>query len=378
MVVRAGHLTFLSVTTIVPTLAVCLSLLNALRGRLMEQTLREFVRDMLAPGVHDKLEPVLDSLLRHTASRTGSSISVVLLLLSAGTLVRNLDEALNDVWAVRRKRPVWLGGLLYFGLAVFGPLLLSASLAGIQAFRSALLAFLPASSAAMSAGPLLLAVLSLTVLYRLAPRATVTWRAALGGGLAGGLAWEVARHSYAGIAQAAYGANTVYGSLSIVPLFLVWVYVSWFLVLFGGRLAYALEHSTGDDMWLYGASGEERLGMRIVGLIARAAIRGDSAPSTHDLADDAAAPLPRVDELCDKLRSAGLVHSVRGGLRPTRDCEALTAAEVARALGRSPSMTSHQENAAERLLSTLDRDALERLGSLTWKDLAASTSAPLA
>src|SRR5207248_8399970 len=101
----------------------------------------------------------------------------------------------------------------------------------------------PYSSGLLTLGSTISSILVFTGIYKLAPHAPVRGRSALSGGIVGGLAWEIARHGYASFAALAFNYNPLYGSLSAAPLFLMWIYVSWWLMLFGARLSYAVEHA---------------------------------------------------------------------------------------------------------------------------------------
>lgn len=378
---RAGNLTFISITSLVPLIGVGVALLNFFGQRTLERRLRGFVNDLLAPGVQSHSEAFFNQFFSVAGSRAVGGLSFLIVLMSAGILLRHLDAALNEVWAVHRRRPLMVSLSLYLGLLLVGPILLALLVTGTTGLKSAILALdLPFSAQAVQLGAGLSAIAVLTLLYKLAPHSPVRWRSALSGGAAAGIAWELARHTYGGIASLALQANTVYGSLGIAPLFLMWIYVSWCLVLFGARLAYAVEHADfrGEFMDLSShPRARELLGARVAQETARAALAKARGPTARVLSFRLNVPEQLLAEVLRQLMSAGLLkHGPGRQLLPARDLSRLTLADVSAAVGGVGA--SSQRDAADpsryepfdRLFGEADAASLERLKNVTWVSLA--------
>jgi membrane protein len=160
-----------------------------------------------------------------------------------------MDRSLNAIWRVRQSRPYWISVPGYMAVIVAGPILLgvgvtvttyimtlSNEITGMSGKMHALL--LRGVSVATSA-------LAFFLLYRIIPHRRVPWRHAALGGLVAGVLFEVAKQLFAFYVQASPTYNMVYGALAAVPLFLVWVYLSWLVVLFGAELTAAAAYWTG-------------------------------------------------------------------------------------------------------------------------------------
>ncbi|MHB8872747.1 MAG: YhjD/YihY/BrkB family envelope integrity protein [Myxococcaceae bacterium] len=379
---RAGNLTFISIFSLVPLLTVALALLQLLHQKSFQGRLTHFIQDLLAPGIQAESAAFLQKFINSASSKAAGGVSFLLLMLSAGTLLRHLDASLNEIWAVRKARPLLVSFALYALVLLFGPVLLGVSLSGTAGIRNLLLYLqLPFSKQALAAGSAAVSVLVFTLTYKFAPHAPVRLRSALAGGIVGGLGWEVAKHSYAEIARLGFNINPVYGSLSAVPLFLMWIYVSWWLVLFGARLAYAVEHASfrGEFMDLLShPRAKEIVAARIAQLTAAAYSSGAEAPGSAEIARRLRAPEQMVREIIGLLEKAGLLLvERRGGLRPAKNPSELTLADVSAAVGgvakllrkgaTEPKSPEFQE--VERLFSAVDDASVERLSRVSWASL---------
>ena len=381
LALRAGNLTFITLTSLVPLAAVMLALVHVFGSTQVESVVIKFFEDLLNPGGRAQAERALREFKAAANSPTGSSLSFLVLLVSSGVMLRHLDASLNDVWAVRRSRPI-LGTLaLYVGVLIVGPLAMAVSLLGSDGIkRLLLLVNFPLSGVAFTLGAVFSALVVFTLLYKIAPHAHVPWRSALIGGAAAGIAWEIARRLYGTIASIFFSANAVYGSLGIAPLFLTWVYVSWYVVLSGARLAYAIEHADFHDEFrdlLSHPRSEELIATRIAQLIARARVAQVPGPSSIGLAAQLRLPTQRIEEAVARLTNAGLIKLEAGALIPARDLVNLTVADISMAMGgaartltRERLSRTGQFDSAATLFADADEASVEKLKRITWADLA--------
>lgn len=380
---RAGNLTFITITSLLPLLAVVLALLHWLKQQQFEQMVFGFIQDVLAPGAHRDSDDYVRQFFAAASSRTAGGLSFVVLLFSSGILLRSLDVSLNEVWGVRRSRPILVSLGLYAGMLLFGPTAVGLTLATTSGMRKLILAVnLPFYSQLLVLGSAMSAVIVVTLIYKLAPHAPVRWRSALAGGLVAGLGWEIARNAYAGIARLFLSANPVYGALGIAPLFLMWLYLSWCLVLFGARLAYAVEHAAYRGVFLdlqHHPRARELLASRIAQLTTRAFLEKTKAPTTSKLAVKLGVPAQLVGEVIHQLETASLVTINRKGeVAPGRDPAQLTLADVSAAVGgvamlvRRDDSVSHSVgfDEVEKIFSVGDDASVEKLSQISWSSLA--------
>jgi membrane protein len=233
----AGSLTFTTTMSLVPIVTVGLAVFSAfpMFGRL-QSGLQKWLIDSLVPD--NIARPVLTYLNQFAgkASQIGWTGAIVLLL-TALALVLTIDRKLNDIWRVRRPRPLAQRVLMYWAVLTLGPLLLGGSLSlGSYA--------LSASKGLVSALPGGLRVvldmlefgligLGLTLLYRFVPHTHVQWRHALVGGGFVAIGIEISKTVLAWYVTKVPTYSAVYGTFATVPILLLWIYVLWVLVLLG-------------------------------------------------------------------------------------------------------------------------------------------------
>ncbi|MCA3014226.1 MAG: YihY/virulence factor BrkB family protein [Myxococcaceae bacterium] len=381
LALRAGNLTFITLTSLVPLAAVALALLHAFGSTQVEALVIQFFEDLLSPGGRAQAERALREFKSAANSPTGSGLSFLVLLVASGVMLRHLDASLNDVWAVRRRRPVVLTLALYLGVLIGGPIAMALTLLGSDGMKKLLLyVHFPLPGVAFAGGAVGSAMVVFTLLYKLAPHAHVPFRSALVGGAAAGIAWEVARRLYGSIASFFFSANAVYGSLGIAPLFLTWVYVAWYVILSGARLAYAVEHADFHDEFkdlLAHPRSEELIATRIAQVIARAAVANVPGPTPQGLAQALRLPTQRVEESVARLTAANLVRVEAGALVPARSLVELTVADLSLAVGGA-AHTLHRERVTRQgsfapvaaIFMAADEVSVEKLKGITWAELA--------
>jgi membrane protein len=329
---RAAALTYISMFSLVPLLTVALVLLTAFHQEDFKAELRRVTSELLDPGVVGKSSAFLDRFLRPSSSIALGSVGFLAVMLSAGSLLRQLDGAVNELWGIRRQRPWGIRLLIYAGLLLLGPFFMAVSFTGTGAVREFLQNHLRHAGVFITLGTSLIAVASLTLLYFWTPYSHVRVRSALAGGLVAGLGWMLAKQVYAEFAVRSFRHNPLYASLGALPLFLAWVYVSWLLLLFGARLSYAVEHAAfRDSLFAFGTHprAHELVASRIAQEATLAWVDGTQPPTPRELATRLRVPESLVHEVVDRMVEAELLELLRrGGVRPARDPATLTLADT--------------------------------------------------
>ena len=237
----AGSLTFTTLISLVPLLTVMLALFTAFPIFASFQLALEkyFLQSLIPPTI---AKPVLASLTQFAAkaNRLGL-VGLILLGATALALMFTIDRTLNTIWRVQRPRPMVQRMLVYWAALTLGPLALGASLTLTGYALSASKGL--ASSLPGGVGALLnlveLAVLSMAVagLFHYVPNTHVRWRHALVGGLFVALAFDLAKSLLAWYLKQVPTFSTLYGAFATVPIFLIWMYLGWVIMLLGALLA---------------------------------------------------------------------------------------------------------------------------------------------
>ena len=237
----AASLAFTTVLAIVPLLAVMLSLMTAFPiFSDFESALQVFLREQLMPEeFSETVMQYLDEFVSQ-ASRL-STVGGVFLLVTAVLVILSIDDALNDIWHVKTQRPISQRLLIYWAVLSLGPVILGASiwmstLVAGQAFTLGDSTIMPLAAVAAWV-PYLLGASACSLLFAIVPNCRVSWRLAMVGGFTTATLFEAIKWGL-GIYFAQIPTYTViYGAFSVLPAFLLWIYLSWLAVLIGALVA---------------------------------------------------------------------------------------------------------------------------------------------
>lgn len=239
----AAALSFTTVLGIVPLFAV--AFVYVARYPLFQQwldALERFMLRHLLPGSGAVVRSYLIEFTAKAASLQGLSIAFV--VVTAVLLVATVEREIDKIWGAREPRS-WLRRAVVWSLGVTaGPLLIGAAIYATSWVLETSVAQAPFFSPvlALLAAPLAVAIttLAFTLLYALLPARRVPLRCAFWGGLFAALGFEVAKHGFRLYVATMSTHQVVYGALSALPLFLLWVYVSWYVVLVGAAVTATL------------------------------------------------------------------------------------------------------------------------------------------
>lgn len=235
--VTAGSLTFTTTIAIVPLFTVMLALFSAFpvfarfRKVLEQQVLTGMVPEAIA-------KPVLLSLTKFAtkASQMGG-LGLIALGVTAMMLMLTIDHTLNGIWRVRTVRPITQRVLVYWAALTLGPLLVGASLSLTSYLLSAsggLVDELPGGvGLLLGLIVFMLQTAGFASLYKFVPNTFVRWEHAWGGAIFTALGLELGQKGLAIYLSKAPVYSTIYGAFAAVPLFLIWIYLSWLIVLLG-------------------------------------------------------------------------------------------------------------------------------------------------
>jgi len=237
----ASSLTFTTLIALVPLVTVMLAVFTAFpMFATFQVALQKYFLQSLVPDSIAK--PVLGALTQFAtkANRLGT-VGLVLLVLTALALILTIDRTLNAIWRVRKPRPIAQRVLVYWAAVTLGPLLLGVSLSITSYAISASQGFVGAMPGGVSLllGSLEFALLAAAMsgLFHYVPNTYVRWRDALAGGLFVAMGFELAKRGFAWYIASVPTYSTVYGAFATVPIFLIWIYLGWVIVLLGAVIA---------------------------------------------------------------------------------------------------------------------------------------------
>ncbi len=275
----AGSLTFTTVLALVPILTVALAIFTAFPLFNTFRTSLEayFVQNLMPKGIANTILGYLTQFA--TKATRLSAVGGVALMLTAFATMAMIDRAFNQIWQVKRSRPLVQRVLVYWAIVTLGPLLIGISI-------SATSYLFTATSGVVKAVPFVGAVFytlvsilfttgAYTLLYTTVPNRSVAWQDAAWGGLVAALAFEVAKRGFAQFVTHFPTYTIVYGALAAIPIFLVWIYLSWLITLVGAVITAALPVVRFERWWHVPTPGSRfDDAVRILGVLVRARQEG--------------------------------------------------------------------------------------------------------
>jgi membrane protein len=355
LLIRASSLTYSSLLAIVPFLAVVFTILKAIGLHL---NLMPALYNFLAP-LGTRGDVIAEKILEFVANAQTSTLGLVgttVLLLTVYGILNKIEGSYNDIWHVPQGRtwPRRLAG--YTLLTVIGPLslflilALTAAITSLDFVRGVLslehLARL--FDLVVKLMPYLLSCLLFSIVIWFVPNLRVSIRAAIIGGVFSGILWQLSNWGFARFIAGATRASTreiLFAGFAALPLFLLWLYASWSILLLGAELGYVVQH-VGIMEWRelekrYGESLRRFIAVRTVLVIARDSTAYKSASPLSVLAREVGVPEPVVRSVLQPLVFAKILASAPDGSPNyvlARDPARITMAELLLALRGEISM----------------------------------------
>ena len=288
--VTASSLTFTTLISLVPLLTVMLAVFSAfpMFASFQDALQRYFLQTLVPPDIASQVLRALNTFA--TKAKGVGSVGLVLLFLAALALMLTIDRTLNAIWRVRTPRPIAQRVLVYWAAATLGPLVLGVSLSLTSYALSAsqgLVQVLPGGvSLLLGTLEFLLLAAALAGLFHYVPNTHVRWRHALAGGAFSAVGFELAKRLLGWYLQTVPTYSVVYGAFATAPIFLIWIYLAWVIVLLGAVVAaYAPSLQMRVKRWPDGPGGRLQLALAVLRELADARANGDRGLSAGQLAE---------------------------------------------------------------------------------------------
>jgi membrane protein len=240
---NAAALTYMSLFALVPLLTVLYTMASAIPAfQGAQEQMQSILFENLVPQTSSEIEQYLNDFSVQAKSLTGPGIAF--LLVTAVLMLRNIEHAFNRIWRARENRSAISSFLLYWAVLSLSPITIGVALAlstYLSSFAHTLEQFdiFGAKALLLQSAPLLLSTLGFSLVYAAVPNCRVPFKHALVGGLFAALALGAARSVFSTLVVGS-SITFIYGAFAAVPLFLLWIYLTWNIVLIGGILVHSL------------------------------------------------------------------------------------------------------------------------------------------
>ncbi len=307
--INAAALTYTTLLALVPLMTVTFFVLAAFPvGEMVASRLQDFVFQNFVPAAGEVVQNYLSEFADKASKLTGTSF--LFLIITSLLLMASIDRAFNDIWRVQRNRKMINKFLVYWAVITVGPLLM-----GLSVVLTSYLLSLPLisgpdalidTSRLLKLTPLFLSTIAFTLLYLLVPMRRVPIRDAIVGGVTAALLFELAKRGFGLYVAYVPTYQAIYGAIATIPIFLIWMFLTWLVTLVGAEVTYCLG--------LHGAGGSVKRAdaQRIEEALAvlEALWQGQQAGtalSCRALAEGAAIPLEQAEILTEGFYKANWI-----------------------------------------------------------------------
>lgn len=402
----SAALTYQVIFALVPLLVVMLSFVKGLGGfSSAGGTVQDFLLKNILPKMGTTspdgqggtdLAKQIDTFINNVNATAIGVVGGLALLYTAISLLTSIEKVFNRIWGIKEHRTMLHRFLVYWVILTVSPILLAASLSMTTFVTSnKLYAWLTThvpffGTATLVLTPFFVAWVMFTVFYIIMPNTRVHPGAALIGALISGTAWEGMKTVYFWYNTHFVSNYKFYGALGSIPIFLLWLYLSWIIVLFGAEVAFAAQHvntyKREIEQTRLSAADRDRLSLVVCVEVVRAFIRGDRPPVGEEVANALNSPVRHVNEILYELTSQGILRSVSlperkdPGYLPSKDPSVMTARDVLSAVRTYGDESTLPANpAADPLYDLIDRaeaQAMAPLSAVTLRELSAVPRLP--
>lgn len=331
----AGSLTYTTLLALVPLITVALAIATAFPvfGEWTGQLDGWLAKNVLPRQISGAITNYVGQFSAAAAKLT--AVGIVVLAMTAVMLMLTIDRGLNQIFRVSRPRPLVQRLLMYWAVLTLGPVLMGASISMTSYLVSASLGYakeLPLLGfEILRVAPFLLTSAAITLIFLIVPNRRVRLRHALIGGVTAGIAFELMQRGFALYVARFPTYTLVYGAFAAIPIFLVWLYLSWVVVLIGATVAAMIPGYRRAERRGLPAGLQLYEALDVLGCLVDAQRSGRVLPLAQIVGDLQLAP-DQCERLLDRMERSGWVARAGGeGWVLVRDARSLRMADVFRA-----------------------------------------------
>jgi membrane protein len=397
----SAALTYQVIFALVPLLVVMLAVVKGVGGfSSVGDKVQRFLLENILPRMGEAplkggdaptdLAKQIDTFINNVNATAVGAIGVVALLYTSISLLTSIENVFNRIWGIKNPRTILRRLTVYWTFLTLSPVLLAASLSMTGVVQSNhlylwLTTHVPYfGTLTLVLTPYIVAWVMFTGFYIFMPNTRVHPGAALIGALISGTAWEGMKTVYFWYNTHVVTNYKFYGSLGTIPVFLLWIYLSWIIVLFGAEVAFAAQHVNTYrreiEQTRLSAADRDRLALVVCVEVVRPFIAGARPPTGEEVALRLSSPVRVVNEILFELSSQGILRTITlpdmkdAGYLPSKDPASTTARDVVGAIrnygdqGTLP--PGERAEAVYRLLDQAEAVAMGPLQAVTLRDLA--------
>ena len=321
---RASALTFYTLLSIVPVVAMAF---GVAKGFGLEKILEAQLLAKLEgqPEVADRLLGFARTLLENTKGGAIAGVGVAVLFWSVIKVLGNIESALNDIWGIARARALGRKLADYLSVMIICPVLLIIASSVTLLVTTQITTMVEGLAFLGYAGGIIIILIKFlpytviwflfTFMYVFMPNTKVQLKSAIWGGVLAGTIYQLTQFTYIKFQVGVSGYGAIYGSFAALPLFLVWLQLSWLIVLFGAEVSFAHQNVAAYEFAADCASLSNRFKRTVALFIThhcvKAFVHAQSAPTAEDIAQELEIPIRLVRSTLFELTEAQILAEIR-------------------------------------------------------------------
>ena len=382
---QAAWLTYMTLLCIGPFLAFVFSLAKSFG---VQDRLKPLIIDNLAVGQGEIVAGIF-KYIETTNLATLGTIGLIILIAVVINMMGFIERALNDIWGIKRSRNLFQKFRDYISVGIIFPILILAAV-GITASYSNLpfLARIKDTFLVTGVSKIFLRLLpymtlwfAFTFVYTFLPNTRVHFRSALIGGIIGGTLWQAAQWFYIHFQVGVARYSAIYGTFASFPIFLIWVNVSWIIILFGAEVSFAHQNAKTyqeeSRAFRVSQSFKEVLGLRLMAAVAKDFHLGRKPWSAEKLSQYLNIPVRLINEVIFELCQGKILVEIKAQeivYQPAKPIEKIMVKEVLdvlRGYGDSTFNLKDDEmkKHLKKLLQDVDQTVSNSLKAQNFRDL---------
>lgn len=398
----SAALTYQVIFALVPLLVVMLAVVKGVGGfSSAGNKVQQFLLENILPRMGETtvkgaeggadIAKTIDTFIQNVNATAVGAIGVIALLYTSISLLSSIENAFNRIWGIKNPRTILRRLTVYWTFLTLSPILLAASLSMTGVVQTNTLYLWLTThvpyfgTVTLVLTPYIVAWVMFTGFYIFMPNTRVHPGAALIGALISGTAWEGMKTVYFWYNTHVVTNYKFYGSLGTIPVFLLWIYLSWIIVLFGAEVAFAAQHVNTYRREIgqlrLSAADRDRLALVVAIEVVKPFVAGAEPPTGELVALRLNSPVRIVNEILFELSAQGILRAVTlshqkdAGYLPSKDPTMTTAKDVVAAVrnygdpGSLP--TGEKAEFVYKLLDQAESEAMVPLASVSLRELAA-------
>jgi len=348
---RASALTFYSLLSVVSVAAMVFGIA---KGFGFESALEKLLLSSLE-GQEEIVKKIVDfahALLEDVKGGFIAGLGLLILFYTIIKILSNIENALNDIWGIKKPRNLSRKITDYLSVMLMGPVLffmsstltvyVSGSVRQIVEGTSVLRVVSPGISFLLQFLPFISLWLLFSFVYIFIPNTKINWSSGILGGIIAGTLYHLFQWFYISLQIGVAKYNAIYGGFAALPLFFIWMQTGWLIVLFGAEIAFAHQnvetYEFEQECLTVSHAFKRLLSLRILHLMVRKYWQGEKPYTSRQIAHDLEIPIRLVNEILFELVASGLASEVKAdegtgiAYEPARDPDSMTIKNVVETL----------------------------------------------